>query len=167
MMLITLVAAMTRKGIIGKNQGLPWHFPEDLKHFKKVTLGKPVVMGRKTFESIGSKPLPNRDNIILTHDPNFTADRCVIAHSIEGALKVAKPAEEVMIIGGSAIYKQFLPIAHRFYLTLIHQNYQGDTYFPSIDWEEWITISEDDKDDFTIKLLEKSSALKATNGFPP
>lgn len=154
-MLITLIAAMSRNGIIGKDNMLPWHFPEDLKHFKKVTSGKPIIMGRKTFESMGSKPLPLRRNIILTHDLHFQAENCAIVHSLDEALKVAKPADEVMIIGGAKIYEQFLSLADRCYLTVIDQDYPGDTYFPATQWIGWKVISEDRQTGFTIKLLER------------
>jgi dihydrofolate reductase len=154
-MLITLVAAMSRNGIIGKDNKLPWHFSEDLKHFKKITSGKPIIMGRKTFESMGSKALPLRRNIILTHDLHFQAENCVIVHSLDDALKAARPADEVMIIGGAKIYEQFLPFADRCYLTVIDQEYQGDTYFPTTQWIGWKMISEECRAGFTIKLLER------------
>ncbi|MBI2651863.1 type 3 dihydrofolate reductase [Candidatus Woesearchaeota archaeon] len=135
-MIISLIAAMGKNRIIGKNNSLPWRLPEDMKRFKQLTLGKPVVMGRKTFESIG-KPLPNRTNIIITHDKNYKAEGCIIVHSVKEALKTAEGNKEVMIIGGEKIFREFLPIADRMYLTFIDEDFEGDAYFPEYDKEEW------------------------------
>lgn len=152
---IALIAAMSENGVIGNNNKLPWHLPEELKYFREKTRGKSVVMGRKTFESMGSKPLPHRLNIILTHELNFTAQDCVIVHSTEEALKAAGDCEEIMVIGGAEIYKAFLPMASRIYLTVIHQTYVGDTFFPTLDWHAWKTISEEKRDGFTLKIFDK------------
>jgi dihydrofolate reductase len=152
---IALIAAMSENGVIGINNVLPWHLPEELKYFREKTWGKPVVMGRKTFESMGSKPLPNRLNIILTHALNFTAQGCAIVHSAEEALKAAGDCEEMMVIGGAEIYKVFLPVASRMYLTTIHQKYTGDTVFPTVDWHAWKTISEEKRHGFTLKVFDK------------
>ncbi|MBI2653965.1 type 3 dihydrofolate reductase [Candidatus Woesearchaeota archaeon] len=135
-MIISLIAAMGRNKVIGKDNSLPWKLPEDMKRFKELTTGKPVVMGRKTFESIG-KPLPNRKNIILTRDKNYKADGCIVVHSVNGALNAAKGSNEVMIIGGANIYGQFLPIANKMHLTLIDADFEGDAYFPEYDKNEW------------------------------
>src|SRR5579872_5199461 len=115
---ISLIAAMSQNGVIGQNNKLPWHIPEELKYFKSKTLNKPVIMGRKTFESMGCKPLPNRINIILTKEKSFEAKGCIVVHSIEEALKTVKGYEEVMVIGGANIYEQFLPLASCLYLTV-------------------------------------------------
>jgi len=161
-MRIALIAAMTKNNVIGNQNKLPWHFPEELKYFKKITLGKPIIMGRKTFESMGSRPLPNRPNIILTQDKHFLAEGCTIVHSVEEALKVASNKvagtgnnEEIMVIGGAKIYQQFLPLASRLYLTIIHEEYTGDAYFPVVDWQDWQSISEEIGNDYTIKVFEK------------
>ena len=135
-MIISLVAAMGKNRVIGKNNSLPWKLPEDMKRFKELTLGKPVVMGRKTFESIG-KPLPNRTNIITTHDKNYKAEGCIVASSADEALKSAEGNEELMIIGGAQIYKEFLPRADRMHLTLIDKAFEGDSYFPDYNKDEW------------------------------
>ncbi|MEK0338459.1 MAG: dihydrofolate reductase, partial [Nitrosopumilus sp.] len=108
----------------------------DMKYFKKNTIGKPIVMGRKTFESIG-KPLPNRTNIIITRDQNYKAENCIVVHSLDEALKAAEGNQEVMVIGGSQIYKEFLPKANKLYLTVIDAEFDGDTYFPEYKVEEW------------------------------
>ena len=131
-MIISLVAAMGKNRVIGKDNSLPWKLPEDMKRFKELTSGKTVVMGRTTFESIG-KPLPNRINIIITRDKNYKAEGCIVVNSVDEALKYAKDADEVMIIGGAQIYQQFLPIANKMYLTLIDEDFEGDAYFPEYD----------------------------------
>nr|AIA14208.1 Dihydrofolate reductase [uncultured bacterium] len=157
---ISLIAAMTEKSIIGKDNQLPWHIPEDLKYFKQITLGKPVVMGRKTFESMRSKPLPNRHNIILTTDLKFKSETCSVVHSISEAIKVVGQCEEMMVIGGATIYQQFLPLATRLYLSIVHENYDGDTYFPSITWDEWELKKENPGVLFTTKIYERRDSLR-------
>ena len=125
---------MARNGVIGRDNGLPWgRLPEDLKHFKAVTLGKPVLMGRKTFESIG-KPLPGRTNLVLTRDRGWKAQGVVAVHSLDEALT----GDYVSGIGGAEIYRLLLPVANRIYLTRIDADFSGDTVFPPIDYCEWI-----------------------------
>lgn len=160
-MIISLIAGMDRKRVIGKNNALPWHVPADLKRFKKLTLGKPVIMGRKTFASIG-KLLPDRANIVMTHNPNYRAPGCTIAHSPEEALSAAGNASEIMVIGGAEIFREFLPRANRMYLTLIDADVNGDTYFPEYTTEEWKEISREahpaDKENkypYTFVVLER------------
>jgi dihydrofolate reductase len=152
---IALIAAMSENGVIGNNNALPWHLPEELKYFREKTRGKPVIMGRKTFESIGSKPLPNRINIILTHVLNFTAEDCTVVHSIEEAIKAVGDCEEIMVIGGAKIYEACLPIASRLYLTIVHKNYVGDTFFPPVDWQQWKIMTEEKREGFTLKVFDK------------
>ncbi len=135
-MIISIIAAVADNMIIGNNNSLPWNMPADLEYFKKNTLGKSVIMGAKTFESIG-KVLPNRKNIILSYDKNYKVEGCVIATSIEEALKDVGESEEVMIAGGASIYKQFLPLANKLYLTFIHHDFEGDAYFPEFDVNQW------------------------------
>lgn len=154
-MQILLVAAMSTNGAIGYQNKLPWHLPEELKYFKKITLGKPVLMGRSTFQSMGSKPLPDRHNIVMTREKDFLAQGCTVVHSVEEALKVVENCEEVMVIGGAEVYKQFLPLAKKLYLTVIHHPYEGDTFFPEVDWQQWEMISEQIHQDFTTKIFEK------------
>lgn len=127
---------MANNRVIGISNKLPWNLPADMGHFKKLTKGKPVIMGQKTFESIG-KPLPGRTNIVLTFDKNFNPPGCFIVHSIEEALSAAKNFPEVMICGGASIYRQFLPLADKMYLTLIESDFRGDTYFPEFDHSDW------------------------------
>lgn len=140
---IALIAAMAANRVIGDGNKMPWHLPADLRHFKKTTLGKPVIMGRKTFESIGSKPLPMRVNIVVTRDRAFQASGVVIAHDLQQALQLAEPhaAEEIMIMGGASIYEQALPIADRLYLTFIQLNVSGDAHFPDLRQHRWRELS--------------------------
>jgi len=137
---ISIIAALSDDFIIGNNNKLPWHLPADLQHFKAITLGKPVIMGRKTYESIG-KALPGRKNIIITHDKNWRAENCEIYHNVKDILNDLKNYPEIMIIGGAEIYKQFLPLATKMYLTVIHHDFIGDKYFPKWDSNEWQEIS--------------------------
>jgi dihydrofolate reductase len=136
-MKISMIAAMTDNGVIGIENRLPWKLPNDMKWFRQHTLGKPIIMGRKTFESFGSKPLPDRTNIIITRDENYQAKDSVVVHSIEEALQTAGEVEEVMIIGGASFYEQMLPRADRLYLTFVHANIEGDAWFPQIDFSQW------------------------------
>ena len=146
---LVLVAAIAENGVIGKNGCMPWHLPGDLKHFKRTTLGKPVVMGRRTFDCIGRKPLPGRTNIVLTHDKNFRAGDVIVAGELDSALAIATQeaaklnAEEIAIIGGSTLYAETLPRADRLYLTEIHAAPDGDTHFPDFDRAHWREIARD------------------------
>ena len=133
---LTLVAAMARGNVIGVANTLPWHLPEDLKHFKAVTLGKPVIMGRKTFDSIG-RPLPGRLNIVITRQSDWQHDGVSVAHSLEQALALAANVPEVCIIGGAELYRQALPLADRLCLTHIALDVAGDACFPAWSDEQW------------------------------
>lgn len=142
---ISLVVARADNGIIGRNNTLPWRLPADLKHFKQLTVGKPVIMGRKTFESIG-KPLPARHNIVVTRNPGWSADGVTVAANLAEAVAAAgldpkTRADEIMIIGGSEIYAQSMPFATRIYLTEVHLEPVGDASFPMPDVHEWVETS--------------------------
>src|SRR5690349_6140919 len=152
---IALIAAMSENGVIGNHNALPWHLPEELKYFREKTRGKPVIMGRKTFTSMGNKPLPNRLNIILTQDLNFSALGYRVVHSVVAALKAVNDCEESMIIGGAQIYEIFLPIVSRIYLTIVHQICEGDTFFPKVNWDVWKMIAEEKHNGFTVKIFDK------------
>src|SRR5262245_46555747 len=129
---ISAIVAMSENRVIGANNQLPWHLPADLAHFKAITTGHAIVMGRKTFESIG-RPLPNRLNIILTRDPHYSANGCRVASSFPEALAIAgADVPEIFIIGGAEIYQQLLPHIDRLYITLIQHAFNGDTYFPEL-----------------------------------
>ncbi|MCS5712549.1 dihydrofolate reductase [Candidatus Berkiella aquae] len=132
---ISFVVAMAENKVIGHNNQLLWHLPNDLKHFKELTIGKPIIMGRKTYESIG-KPLPERQNIILTQQA-LTLPGCDVVHSVEEALAKAGTAEEVMVIGGGEIYRLFFPQAHTLYITLVHTTLNGETTFVEFDQDAW------------------------------
>lgn len=134
---------MGRHRVIGVENRLPWHLPADMKHFRALTLGKPVLMGRKTFDSIG-KPLPGRTNIVVTQDRHYQPAGVRVAHSIEDALTLAGDSEEIMVIGGASFYKQLLPLAHRVYLTEVHADFQGDAFFPAWNPAVWREIQRDD-----------------------
>ena len=135
MTIISIIAAIDENAGLGKNNQLLCHLPADLKHFKQTTLGKPVIMGRKTFASIG-KPLPHRQNIVLTHQ-SLTIEGVEMAHSLQDALLCAKQSEEVMIIGGESVFAEALPIAQHIYLTIIHHKFDADVFFPQIDLNRW------------------------------
>lgn len=129
--MISIIAAMDEKRGIGKDNKLPWHIPEDLKRFRALTSGHPVIMGRKTFESIG-RLLPKRTNVIVTKDPSYKVDGAIVVHSLQEALDIAKQKEqnEVFIIGGGQIFQQALPLADKLYLTIVKGSFPADTFFP-------------------------------------
>ena len=138
--MISLIVAASSNGVIGVDGDLPWRLPDDLKRFKALTTGKPVIMGRKTWDSLG-RPLPNRQNIVITRNPDFHAEGCDIVTTPEQAIGVAGDSDELMIIGGGAIYAIFLDKATRIYLTRVHTEIDGDTYFPGPDTDVWIEAS--------------------------
>ena len=138
-MRIALIVAMAENRVIGRNNQLPWRIPADLRHFKALTLGKPVIMGRKTYESIG-RPLPGRDNIVVTADSGYQAEGCQVVHSVEQALAAAGSCEEAMIIGGATLDPQTLENADRLYQTLVKAEPVGDTWFPEIELQQWREI---------------------------
>ncbi len=139
-MKISIIAAMTDDGVIGIENRLPWNLPADMKWFRQQTLGKPVLMGRKTYDSIG-KPLPGRRNIIISRDSTLTLEGCEVVNTIETALERCSTVDEVMIIGGASFYQQTLPQADLLYLTLVHANIKGDAYFPPLNPTEWHEIA--------------------------
>lgn len=137
-MTLSLIAALANNRVIGKNGGMPWHIPEDLRYFKRVTLGKPIIMGRKTFDSIG-RPLPGRDNIVVSRNPKLSVEGARVTHSLQEALDFATdlPSEEVFVIGGAQLYAAVLPDADKLYLTYVDTDVEGDTFFPAFDRGEW------------------------------
>lgn len=141
---ISLIAAMADDRAIGIDNRLPWKLPADMQWFRRHTLGKPVLMGRKTFESFGGRPLPDRLNIVITRDKGYQADGALVVHDIEAALAAAGEVDEIMIIGGESFYRQMLPRAERFYLTLVHGQFQADAWFPAFDWEQWQEIAREE-----------------------
>lgn len=134
--LVTLIVAVADSGSIGRDNALPWHLPDDLRRFKRVTLGKPVVMGRKTYESIG-KPLPGRQNIVVTRDANYRREGVTVVHDPVEALQVSGEAPEIMVIGGAELFRSCLPRAGRVHLTRVHGDIPGDVHWPALDGREW------------------------------
>jgi dihydrofolate reductase len=136
MSLISFIVAISENRVIGRRGQLPWRLPADLRRFKAITMGKPILMGRRTFESIG-RPLPARKNLLVTTRADYRAPGCTVCHSIEEALATAGQAPEVLVIGGASLYRSLLPRAERIYLTLIHARCTGDTFFPELDPGAW------------------------------
>lgn len=140
--MLAAIWAQSENGVIGKAQRLPWHLPNDLAFFKKMTENHTIVMGRKTFEGMGSRPLPKRRTIVLTHDKHYQPQNVHVMHTLNDVLAdAAMRAEPTFIVGGAAIYQLFLPHCEKLYRTLIHASFAGDTFFPAIDWQEW-TLTE-------------------------
>lgn len=142
-MKISIIVAAAANNVIGREGKLPWHLPEDLRRFKELTLGKPLLMGRKTHESIG-RALPGRQNIVLTRQPGYQAIGCNVVDSVAAALEIARGAEELMVIGGNAVYEMMLPLSGRIYLTRVHEAVDGDTFFPEIDADHWQLVDRQD-----------------------
>lgn len=140
--MISIIAAIAENRVIGSKNNLPWYLPADLKHFKNTTINKTIVMGLNTFKSIGEKALPNRKNIILSNDANYKLpENCFLATSIDQVLQMTKDQPEVMICGGASVYKQFLPLTQRMYLTYIHHDFNGDIFFPEFNMDDWKELS--------------------------
>lgn len=138
--LISLLVAASENGVIGRDGGMPWHLPDDLKHFKALTLGKPVLMGRKTFDSIG-RPLPGRTNLVLTRAAGWSVPGVTVVADLEAAIRVAGAAPELVVAGGAQVYALALPRATRIYLTRIHAVIDGDTRLPELDGAQWHEVS--------------------------
>lgn len=163
-MILSLIAAIGKNNELGKENKLLWNLPADMKHFRETTSGHPVIMGRKTFESIG-RPLPNRQNIVITRDVTYTKESVEVVHSIEEALRLFENSKaEVFIIGGAEIYKQALPYANKLYITKVESNFQdADTFFPEFNVEDWQEIKnekylkdeDNDYDFYFIELIKK------------
>ncbi|WP_347156452.1 dihydrofolate reductase [Pontibacter chitinilyticus] len=157
--MIALVVAVAENNVIGKDNQLIWHLPADLKHFKQITMGHPILMGRKTYESIG-KPLPGRTSLIITTQMGYTAADCIVVHTLQEAFeKALELDEQVYLIGGAEIYKQALPQVDTIYLTRLHHQFEGDTYFPELHENEWQVVSEekhapDEKNKYSYSFLE-------------
>ena len=139
---LTLIAAMAQNRVIGKNNDLVWHLPKDLKHFKELTKGHHIIMGRKTFESIG-KPLPHRTNIVVTSKKDYKAPGCIVVHSLREAIQKAENDSRPFVAGGGEIYKQALEYADSMELTVVHHEFEGDTFFPEINSKEWELVNKE------------------------
>ncbi|UIO98792.1 dihydrofolate reductase [Halobaculum sp. CBA1158] len=165
---IALIAAVAANGVIGAEGGMPWHLPADMRHFKQTTTGHPVIMGRRTYESIAGDvggPLPGRTNVVLSRsDPDLPGEGgdVVVADSVDEALDAARDAavdrgvDTVYVAGGGAVYEQFLPLADRLVLTEVHESYDGDTVFPEFDRDEWVERERDEREAFDFVVYERS-----------
>lgn len=157
-MKISLIVAMASNRVIGLNGTMPWHLSADLKRFKQITLGSPILMGRKTFDAIG-RPLPGRENLIISRNQDYRQPGCRVFADISGALEYARGCPEIFVIGGATLYEALLPQADYLYLTLIHREFAGDTYFPELDYSAWrilerIEIADDPSVDFSYSFLK-------------
>ena len=166
--LISIIAAMSENQVIGHDNDLPWRLPADLAHFKSLTLGKPIIMGRRTWESLPGL-LPRRRHIVVTADKDYHAEGCAVVHSIEQALTASGGAPEVMIVGGAALYAQMLPRADRMYLTLVHARLEGDTFFPRYEAAEWRELAREEHQPdqancyaYSFVTLERQGNRRAT-----
>lgn len=152
--MISLIVAKSENNVIGKNGELPWYIPEDLQHFKKLTQGNTVIMGRKTYQSIG-KSLPNRTNIVITRDRKFNCKDCIVVNTIKEAIRKSDRDKEIFIIGGGEIYKKSIIFADKIYLTQIHQTIDGDTYFPEIDISIWEEIERENNEGYSFLTYKR------------
>jgi dihydrofolate reductase len=160
--IISIIVAIAQNNAIGKDNNLLWHLSDDLKRFKRLTDGRTVVMGKRTYYSLPKRPLPNRRNVVITDLPGEIIEGCVMAYSIDDAIKQMEPDKENFIIGGGSVYRQFLPISDRLYLTVVHKNFEGDTFFDPINYSEWKeTFREDHQtEEFTYSFIN----LKRVSG---
>jgi dihydrofolate reductase len=161
--MISIIVAASANNVIGAKGDLPWRLSDDLKRFKAITMGKPIVMGRKTWDSIG-RPLPGRQNIVITRQAGFVAEGCDVVASADEAIAATAGADEVMVIGGSQVYSLFLPNAERLYLTRVHAEVAGDAFFPQIDESQWSLVNDephsaDDRNafDYSFRTYERAA----------
>jgi dihydrofolate reductase len=159
--LVSLIVALSDNGVIGRDNALPWRLPEDLRRFKAATLGKPILMGRRTFESIGHA-LPGRANLVLTREADWHAPGVLTVHSVPAALAAARAAPELVVIGGAQVYRLVMPLAQRIYLTQVHAALAGDTYFEDFDPAQWVEVAREERPaderhayPLTFKTLER------------
>ena len=144
---VIVIAAISKNRVIGNKGKIPWHISEDFKRFKQVTMGHPVIMGRKTFESLSVKPLPGRENIVITSNSDYSFPGIIVKHSLKDALEYCEYKDKIFIIGGASIYQQALDFANVLDLTLIDRDFEGDTFFPKIDYTKWTLVSKTEKQD--------------------
>ena len=161
---VAFVVAVSRNGVIGRNGGLPWHISTDLKRFKAITMGKPLIMGRKTWESLPKKPLPGRPNIVITRQKNYRAEGASVVSDIPSALAAAGQVEEICVIGGGEIFDMFLAQTDRIYLTEVDLEVDGDTFFPPIDPAQWTETAREihprgpnDSAGFVLRVLDRNA----------
>ncbi len=153
------IAAVAENGVIGRDGGMPWHYPEDMRRFKEITMGHPVIMGRTTYESIAGQldgPLPGRTNVVLSRSNPDLPEEVVLVHSVEEAMETVAELDDVAFVtGGATVYEQFLPHTDELLLTEIHEAYDGDTRFPEWDPEEWTEVERDERDEFDFVRYER------------
>jgi dihydrofolate reductase len=155
--MISIIVALSENNVIGRDNGLPWRLSADLKRLKALTMGHHIIMGRRTWQSLG-KPLPGRVNVVITRDKNFSAEGAVVVHSLNEALNVSKDDEEIFIFGGGKVFSEALPLVNRILMTIVHTSIDGDTHFPVLDKKEWKDISReshsaDDKNEFDYSFV--------------
>ncbi|MDT8453500.1 MAG: type 3 dihydrofolate reductase [Gammaproteobacteria bacterium] len=143
-MIVSIIAAMDKNRLIGRDNDLPWRLPSDLAHFKRVTMNKPILMGRKTYDSIG-RPLPGRKNIVLTRDENLKIEGVTVVNSLDEVMSAVRDADELMVIGGSEVYERVLPRTQRMYLSFIDGEFEGDAWFPEFDEHDWEVVESRDQ----------------------
>lgn len=158
---ISIIVAAATNNAIGKDNNLLWYLPEDLKRFKQITSGNTVIMGKNTFNSLPIRPLPNRQNIVITDNLNEYISGCDMAYSIDDSIKLMDDKSENFIIGGGSIYKQFLPLAQKLYITRVHKDFDADVFFPEINFSEWILITSEDNQsidfNYTYEIYERTN----------
>lgn len=141
--MLSLIVAMDENQLVGRNNALPWHLPSDLGFFKRTTMGKPVVMGRNTYESIG-KPLPGRQNVVISRRSEYEAPGCTVLPGLEEAIRYCGDAEEIVVIGGAQVYAQTVPLAERMYITRVQAKLEGDAWFTEVDWSQWQKVESEE-----------------------
>jgi dihydrofolate reductase len=141
--MLSIIVAIAQNHAIGKDNDLLWHISEDMKRFKRLTTGHTIIMGKRTFDSLPRRPLPNRTSIVITDVAGEKIEGCIMAYSIEEAIRLCKPEEENFVIGGASVYRQFLPFTDRLYLTVVHKDFDADVWFPEIDYSQWTLLSEE------------------------
>jgi dihydrofolate reductase len=147
---ISIIVAIAKNFAIGRNNQLLWHIPSDLKRFKKITAGHQVIMGKLTYLSLPVRPLPNRTNVVITDDREETFEECKTVYSINEALDLCNENDESFIIGGGSVYRQFLPLCNKLYLTVVNKDFEADTFFPQVDLSEWRLIEKEDHTDDSL-----------------
>ena len=150
---IIILAALAKNNVIGKDGKIPWHISEDFKHFKEKTTGCPIIMGRKTWESLPIQPLPNRENIVITRNQDYTLENAIVKHSLEEAIDYCSNNEKTFIIGGASIYKIGLEIADTLELTFIDKEYEGDTFFPEVNYDEWELMKKEQHEGYSFNTF--------------
>ena len=169
-MKLSLIVAVAENGVIGRDDGLPWRLSSDLQRFKRLTIGHVIIMGRKTYDSIG-RPLPGRRSVVVSRDSSLAIDGCDVVSTLQDALQLVSDDDEAFVIGGRQIYELALPLVDRIYWTQVHAEVQGDVYFPKVDWESWQLMEEEDgratdrnDHDYSFRVFERTSSQERLSG---